>query len=217
MKERLFRFVLDHPIWVILLTVLFVLGSAYGAKNLVFKSDYRVFFSEENPQLTAFESMQKIYSKSDNVAFILSPKDGDVFTPKTLKAIQALTTESWQVPFSTRVDSITNFQHSWSEEDDMFVEDLVLDADTLTDADMPRLKEIAINEPLLVHKIISPQAHVTVVNVTTRSQSGRRDPTRRFKNTADESSIYRAKSRDLGALIRHGHDEQQFRRILLKR
>lgn len=48
----------------------------------------------------------------------------------------------------------------------MFVEDLVLDADTLTDADMPRLKEIAINEPLLVHKIISPQAHVTVVNVT---------------------------------------------------
>ncbi|MEM5535596.1 MMPL family transporter [Neptuniibacter pectenicola] len=166
MKERLFRFVLDHPIWVILLTVLFVLGSAYGAKNLVFKSDYRVFFSEENPQLTAFESMQKIYSKSDNVAFILSPKDGDVFTPKTLKAIQALTTESWQVPFSTRVDSITNFQHSWSEEDDMFVEDLVLDADTLTDADMPRLKEIAINEPLLVHKIISPQAHVTVVNVT---------------------------------------------------
>lgn len=166
MKERLFRFVLDHPIWVILLTVLFVLGSAYGAKNLVFKSDYRVFFSEENPQLTAFESMQKIYSKSDNVAFIISPKDGDVFTPKTLKAIQALTTESWQVPFSTRVDSITNFQHSWSEEDDMFVEDLVLDADTLTDADMPRLKEIAINEPLLVHKIISPQAHVTVVNVT---------------------------------------------------
>ena len=166
MKERLFRFVLDHPLWVILLTVLFVLGSAYGAKNLVFKSDYRVFFSEENPQLTAFESMQKIYSKSDNVAFILSPKDGDVFTPKTLKAIQTLTTESWQVPFSTRVDSITNFQHSWSEEDDMFVEDLVLDADTLTDADMPRLKEIAINEPLLVHKIISPQAHVTVVNVT---------------------------------------------------
>jgi len=166
MKDRIFRFVLDHPVWVILLTMLFVFGSAYGAKNLVFKSDYRVFFSEENPQLTAFESMQKIYSKSDNVAFIISPNYGQVFTPKTLKAIQELTTESWQVPFSTRVDSITNFQHTWSEEDDMFVEDLVLDAETVTDADMPRLKEIAINEPLLLHKLISPQAHVTLVNVT---------------------------------------------------
>ena len=141
MKERLFRFVLDRPVWVILLSMLFVFGAAYGAKNLVFKSDYRVFFSEENPQLTAFESMQKIYSKSDNIAFIISPNDGEVFTPKTLKAIQELTTESWQVPFSTRVDSITNFQHTWSEEDDMFVEDLVLDAETVTNADMPRLKE----------------------------------------------------------------------------
>ncbi len=166
MKERLFRFVLDHPVWVILLSMLFVFGAAYGAKNLVFKSDYRVFFSEENPQLTAFESMQKIYSKSDNIAFIISPNDGEVFTPKTLKAIQELTTESWQVPFSTRVDSITNFQHTWSEEDDMFVEDLVLDAETVTNADMPRLKEIAVNEPLLLHKLISPEAHVTVVNVT---------------------------------------------------
>lgn len=166
MKERLFRFVLDHPVWVILLSILFVFGSAYGAKNLVFKSDYRVFFSEENPQLTAFESMQKVYSKSDNVAFIISPNNGEVFTPQTLKAIQDLTTESWQLPFSTRVDSITNFQHTWSEEDDMFVEDLVLDAEAVTDADMLRLKEIAVNEPLLVHKIISPEAHVTVVNVT---------------------------------------------------
>jgi len=166
MRDRLFRFVLNHPVWVLILTIMFVVGASYGAKNLVFKSDYRVFFSEENPQLTAFESMQKVYSKSDNVAFIISPEDGNVFTPKTLQAIQELTEESWQVPFSTRVDSITNYQHTWSEEDDMIVEDLVLDAQTLTNADMPRLREIAVNEPLLLNKLISKEAHVTVVNIT---------------------------------------------------
>ena len=166
MRDRLFQFVLNHPIWVILLSIVLVFGAAAGAKNLVFKSDYRVFFSEENPQLTAFESMQKIYSKTDNVAFIVSPPEGKVFTPATLAAIQDLTTESWQVPFSTRVDSITNFQHTWAEEDDMIVEDLVLDPSTLTDADMPRIQEIAVNEPMLLNKLISPQGHVTVVNVT---------------------------------------------------
>lgn len=166
MRDRLFRFVLNHPIWVILLTIVLVFGAASGAKNLVFKSDYRVFFSDENPQLTAFESMQRIYSKSDNVAFIISPPEGKVFTPRTLGAIQELTEEAWQVPYSTRVDSITNFQHTWSEEDDMIVEDLVLDSTTLTDADMPRLQEIALNEPMLLNKLISPQAHVTVLNVT---------------------------------------------------
>ena len=166
MRDRLFRFVIDHPVWVILLSVLFAFGAASGAKNLVFKSDYRVFFSEENPQLTSFESMQKIYSKSDNVAFIISPDDGEVFKPSTLAAIHQLTEESWQVPFSTRVDSITNFQHTWSEEDDMIVEDLVLDPDTLADSDMARLKEIAVNEPLMLHKLISEEGHVSVVNIT---------------------------------------------------
>lgn len=166
MRDRLVRFVLNHPIWVILLTIILVFGAAAGAKNLVFKSDYRVFFSDENPQLTAFESMQRIYSKSDNIAFIISPPEGKVFTPRTLAAIQELTTEAWQVPYSTRVDSITNFQHTWSEEDDMIVEDLVLDPTTLTEADMPRLQEVALNEPMLLNKLISPQAHVTVLNVT---------------------------------------------------
>lgn len=166
MKERLFRFALNHPIWVILLTVVLVFTATSGAKNLVFKSDYRVFFSEENPQLTAFESMQKIYSKTDNVAFVIAPANGKVFTPETLSAVHKLTEASWQVPFSSRVDSITNFQHTWSEEDDMIVEDLVLDPELLTAADMPRLKEIALAEPLLLNSTISPDAHVTIVNVT---------------------------------------------------
>ena len=124
------------------------------------------FFSEGNPQLTAFESVQEIYSKSDNVAFILEPKNGDIFTKENLAAVYWLTTESWQVPYSTRVDSISNFQYTIAEEDDLIVEDLVLNPDNLTPADMPRLKEIATNDPLLLNKIVSKSGHVSIVNVT---------------------------------------------------
>jgi predicted RND superfamily exporter protein len=148
------------------MTVVLVFGVASGAKNLVFKGDYKVFFSDENPQLTAFEAMQEIYSKSDNAVFILTPKNGDVFTPSNLTAIQTLTTESWQIPYSTRVDSVTNFQHTVAEEDDLIVEDLVLDADVLTDADMPRIKSIATTDPILLNKVVSQTGHVSVVNVT---------------------------------------------------
>lgn len=202
MRDRLFRFVLNHPIWVILLTIVLVFGAASGAKNLVFKSDYRVFFSDENPQLTAFESMQRIYSKSDNVAFIISPPEGKVFTPRTLGAIQELTEEAWQVPFSTRVDSITNFQHTWSEEDDMIVEDLVLDSTTLTDADMPRLQEIALNEPMLLNKLISPQAHVTVLNVTVQLPG---------KNPVVEVPQVVAKARDMRAQFLEKYPDMEVR------
>ena len=166
MRERIYNFALNKPWTVLLISIILVFGTAFGAKNLVFKGDYKVFFSEENPQLTAFESIQDIYSKSDNVAFILEPKNGDIFTKENLAAVYWLTTESWQVPYSTRVDSISNFQHTIAEEDDLIVEDLVLDPDTLTDADMPRLKAIAINDPLLLNKIVSQTGHVSIVNVT---------------------------------------------------
>jgi predicted RND superfamily exporter protein len=166
MKERFFNFVLDRPLIVLLASLIFVMAAATGAQHLVFKSDYRVFFSDENPQLVAFESMQQVYSKSDNVAFVLSPKEGEVFTTDALAAVKELTDEAWQLPYSTRVDSITNFQHTEAEEDDLYVADLVLEAEDLIDADLPRLQEIGINEPLLLHKLLSEKAHVTVVNAT---------------------------------------------------
>jgi predicted RND superfamily exporter protein len=166
MREKLYGFIGKHPFGVILVCITFTVMTGMGAGKLEFKNDYRVFFSEENPQLTAFESMQKVYSKSDNVAFIVAPKDGQVFTEKHLIALKSLTKASWQVPYSTRVDSVTNFQYTYAEEDDMIVEDLFMSARNLTTEKLDKIKQIAISEPLLVNKIISDTGHVSVVNVT---------------------------------------------------
>lgn len=166
MRDKLYNFVGKNPVWIILVCIVFSLLAALGAQKLVFKNDYRVFFSEENPQLTAFEAMQNTYAKSDNVSFVVVPKDGNVFTAKHLAAIKTLTKASWQVPYSTRVDSVTNFQYSYAEEDDMIVEDLVMSTTNLSNDKLNKIKNIALNEPLLVNKIISKAGHVSVVNVT---------------------------------------------------
>jgi len=166
MKDKLFGFVGKHPIWVILISLSIAIAAALGAQKLIFKNDYRVFFGKDNPQLVAYESMQKIYNKSDNVSFVIAPRDGDVFTVKHLQALKDLTKQSWQIPYSTRVDSVTNFQYTFAEEDDMIVEDLVMNTQGLSSNDLTRIKNIAINEPLLVNKIISPEGHVSVVNVS---------------------------------------------------
>ncbi len=166
MRDKLYNFVGKNPFWVILVCISFMMLAGMGAQKLEFKNDYRVFFSEENPQLTAFESMQKVYAKSDNVSFVVVPKDGNVFTAEHLAALKVLTKESWQVPYSTRVDSVTNFQYTYAEEDDMIVEDLVMSTKNLTSDKLEKIKQIAINEPILVNKIISKAGHVSVVNVT---------------------------------------------------
>ncbi|MEE9422359.1 MAG: MMPL family transporter [Gammaproteobacteria bacterium] len=152
-------------IWIIL-TLAFVAWAATGMKQLKLTTDYRVFFSEENPQLTAFDKMQNTYTKNDNILIVLAPKDRKIFTRKTLQAVEEITDQSWQVPFSIRVDSISNYQHTIAEEDDLIVEALVTDGANLMDSDLERIKNVALNEPLLVKRLISPSGEVTGINIT---------------------------------------------------
>jgi predicted RND superfamily exporter protein len=158
--------ILRYKWLVILLSVLAVLGLASGARFLSFTNDYRVFFSKENPQLLAFENLQDTYSRNDNVMMVLVPKDGNVFTANTLRAVEWLTEQAWQTPYSTRVDSITNFQNTRAEGDDLIVEDLVYADDELTPQKVAEVKRIAMHEPLLLYRLISDRGHVTGVNVT---------------------------------------------------
>ncbi|MES9814459.1 MAG: MMPL family transporter [Candidatus Thiodiazotropha sp.] len=166
MKESFFRFVLNNRLLVIFLAVAISLLMGSGIQHLAFSNDYRMFFSEENPQLKAFEQLQNTYTKNDNVLFVIAPRDGKVFTRETLSAVAELTKESWQIPYSLRVDSITNFQHTHAEGDDLIVEDLVLEPQSLSDEELAKKQQIATGDPLLVNRLISPSAHTTGVNVT---------------------------------------------------
>ncbi|MDH5514694.1 MAG: MMPL family transporter, partial [Gammaproteobacteria bacterium] len=151
---------------VLLVTILLVAVAASGARFLTFKTDYRVFFSEDNPQLLAFEELQNTYTKTDNVLIVLAPKDGNVFTRETLASVATLTKEAWQLPYSLRVDSLTNYQHTRAEGDDLIVADLVPDPSLLGPEELHDIREIAVNEPLLVSRLVSAQGHVTGVNIT---------------------------------------------------
>ena len=148
----------------IILSISFALVCGYGAKNLKFSTNYRVFFSESNPELKAFESFQSTYTKNDNVLFVIKKKDsGSVFNNCDLSAIKKLTDQAWQIPYVIRVDSVTNFQHTSAVEDDLIVEDLINEVDAEETYYQSRLK-IALEEPLLLNQSISKDGKVSAVN-----------------------------------------------------
>jgi len=152
-------------LWLVL-TVAFVAWSAGGMRFLKLTTDYRVFFSQDNPQLKAFDALQNTYTNNDNLLIVLAPKNGSVFTRDTLSVVEALTADAWHIPFSLRVDSVTNYQHTVADGDDLHVGDLVSDAADLLDSDLERIKNVALHEPLLVKRLISPNGTVTGVNIT---------------------------------------------------
>ncbi len=154
----------------ILLSLLIMLASGFGMKNLGMNSDYRYFFGKENPQRIAFEKLQDVYSKEDSAFISITPKSGDVFNAKTLQAISDLTEKAWKIPYSTRVDSITNFQHTEAIEDDLIVRKLLTDKEAanpllIDDKKLAKIKAIALKEPLLAGRIISMDTRLTGVNI----------------------------------------------------
>lgn len=152
------------PIIVLVLALVFL--ASMGGEKLAFSTNYRVFFSQDNPELQAFDALENMYNKNDNVLFVVTPKDGDVFTPHTLSVIESLTEDAWQIPYNLRVDSISNFQHTEANGDDLVVQDLVKNATELNEQKIARIRQIALNEPLLVQRLISKDGRVTGVNVT---------------------------------------------------
>jgi len=153
--------------WIIILTtLLLVLLAASGARFLIFSTDYRVFFSKDNPQLLAFETLQNTYTKNDNIMFAVEPRDGKVFTKKTLAIVEEITRASWKIPYSIRVDSITNFQYTWADGDDLVVQDLVEKASSLTDTQLKKIQAVALSEPLLLNRLITQKSNITGINIT---------------------------------------------------
>jgi uncharacterized protein len=163
---RYAQWITRHPWLVILASLLLVFAAASGGKHLAFKTDYRVFFSADNPQLLAFESLEAMYTKTDNVMFVIAPKDGNAFSTDTLSAVKTLTERAWQTPYSIRVDSLANFQHTEAEGDDLLVMDLVDEELSLDAQSQAKIRRIALSEPILLNRIVSDHAHVTGVNVT---------------------------------------------------
>ncbi len=92
--ERFGRWVLRWR-WPIIAATLALVGAAgAGLGRIEMKNDYRVFFSEDNPQLAAYEAIRNTYTKDDNVIFVISEDKDSVFSGKYLEAVAWLTDQA---------------------------------------------------------------------------------------------------------------------------
>lgn len=167
--------VTSHPKKTLLVGLLGFLVFAFGLTQARFSTDYRIFFSKEDPGLAAFERLESTFTKTDNVLFVVKAKeaqDGAIFGRDALAALQELTAAGWTLPHATRVDSLTNFQHPSTagvNHDEIVVGELVPGpARALDDAALARVRAAAASEPLLVGSLLARDGRTAAVNVTLR-------------------------------------------------
>ncbi len=143
---------------------LLLLLTGAGLPRLVFENDYKLFFTADDPRLVAHEAMEEAYTKSDSIAFMLGVDQGDLFTPGRLAMIEELTARLWEFQRVIRVDSLSNFQHTQADGDDLRVYALFEGAAQLTEAEIARRRDIALAEVSLRNALVSADGRATLVN-----------------------------------------------------
>lgn len=166
MNNRFETFVLGHARGIIALSFLIVIFSLLGFQHVKLIGDYKVFFEPDDPSLQAFEALEDTYSKTDQILIVMSPKKGDLYTQGFFKAMVDVTDKSWLLPFATRVDSMSNFQYTQAEEDDLIVSDLIENPENYTVQDFARIKTILAKEPLLLDRLVDDKGKAAAVAIT---------------------------------------------------
>ncbi|NQV20684.1 MAG: MMPL family transporter [Rhodospirillales bacterium] len=150
----------------IVLSVTAASAAGWGMMRLVFNADNRVLFGNDNPDKRALDALEATYTRNDTLIFVLAPSNGDVFTKDHLLLVHELTERSWKIPYSSRVDSLTNYQHTYARGDDLVVENLVPDTSTLEPRELARIRGVALSEPELLDLVVSTKGDATGVFVT---------------------------------------------------
>ena len=166
MESKIVDLLVERRYLLALLSLLLTLALVIGGSRLYFESDYKIFFKSDNPQLVTHELIEETYTKSDALILMLGAAQGDVFNQQALSAIFEITEQGWQAPYVMRVDSLTNFQHTSADGDDLRVADLLYDPAELTPSKIERIKQISLREPAVVNRYVSKTGSAAMIVMT---------------------------------------------------
>jgi len=169
--------------WVIAILIpLITVMMASSLKNLEFEGSYRIWFGEESKILKDYDNFRAVFGNDDAITIAFKVEDG-IFNKETLQVVENITRKLWETEYIARVDSITNYQYVHADAeypDEIIVENLIEELDTLSQSDLKRKKEIALAEDLIVGKLISSDAKTTMIVGRMTPKAGN-DPEVSFK------------------------------------
>ena len=159
-------FIINARWAVIAMTIFLVALAGYGVTFVVLKADFREYFPDNALYVNDFDRMEETYINADTILLVIAPKKGDLFNQDTLSFVEEMTNQAWALPYVSRVDSITNFQHTNAINDELNVAPLVENARTLSDIRINQIKDIALNDIQLVDRLVSKNGKVTNLMIT---------------------------------------------------
>lgn len=155
------------PWLTLLISTLLIFVMSAGAANLLFTTDFRTYFSDDNPQLKAFEQIEADFNKQDTLVFLVeqSNETDSILNPVTLDFIRLLTNAAWQIPYSRRVDSLSNFQRIESTDEEMVIDDLIPNDVEYSVSFLQQLESYINEQPRIKGTLVNSELNLSLIRV----------------------------------------------------
>ena len=164
-KENLSKFIINNRVIFIFSCLVLVLILGRGITSVVFDPDMERFFPKGHPATSLSYEIDETFIRTDNLVIAINAKNNSIFTKKTLSLIESLTEKSWTVPYSIRVDSLTNYSYVRSVDDDLLVEPFIENAVSLEDSFIKQREKIVEEEEIIFGSLISKDKKTTVISI----------------------------------------------------
>lgn len=151
LTDALFR----HSRLATALLVALIVVLAAGIPRVQISDDSRAFFDQDNVEYLDVLAIENTYTVSETLSIMVVPPDGQAFTPETLRNLQQLTEDAWQIPYALRVDSAINHTHSFAQGDEVFVEPMLDEFETITPLAADRFRRLAMASDILRNTMLS--------------------------------------------------------------
>ena len=147
------------------LVIIVVCLLATGLTKLTFNPDLETYFPEGHPAVIRYNEIDDMFIPTDNLIIAVHSNEGTLFNGDSLKVIEELTKKSWTIPYSVRVDSLTNYSYVKSVNDDLIVEPFIEEAEKKSIEFIERRKDLVAGEDIIYKSLISEDKKTSVVSI----------------------------------------------------
>ncbi len=162
--QNYLNFLQKYKYFIITCITVIVALLSLSLKNLAYEGSYKIWFDKDSKIIKDYEEFRNRFSSDDTFIVAFRDENG-IFNKKAVDTILYLTQEFKKLDGVRKVDSLSNYQYIFSEDDDIIVEDFLYGDD-----DFSLKKSLAVKDELILHQLISQDAKTTMIALSLNAQ-----------------------------------------------